>query len=76
MEAFQAWHGPTGAAASNGKHAITDEAGKEGRRRALMSGSRSPEKGRERAHGHDAEQANAGHGVELGHAVSSRRACA
>ena len=50
LDACHSWRGPAGAAASDGKHAITDEAGKEGRRRALMSGSWSPEKGGERAH--------------------------
>ena len=40
LDAFHAWlGGPAGAAASDGKHAITGEAGKERREARLIGGS-------------------------------------
>ena len=49
LDACHSWRGPAGAAASDGKHAITDEPGKEERRRALTSGSCIAARGSERA---------------------------
>ena len=72
-DAFDAWRGLAGVAASDDKHTITSEARKEGRRQALTSGSRLLEKGREWTHGHDMGQADVGRGAELGRTVHRSR---
>ena len=38
LDACHAWHGPMGAAATDGKHAITGKAGKEGGKKQLTRG--------------------------------------